>query len=236
MLESIRTLVDVPSQNDVFLTRSDIAATRHRRLLLLQARDRAKEEVREALKEADQIRTHAFKEGYSEGVVLAASDIGAALTQSRTLVASLREELIRMVKQLLGELLMHEQMLDVLLERWLAEQQVEQESPLQIVLPIACKSRHLAIREKLSTYGYPAASISYHDQSRYLFRLADQVVELNVDSTQERLAPQILARLESLPESIRRLEYASANVLVRLVENIIDVMPPDQLSEPLGKL
>lgn len=236
MLESIRTLVDIPPGNEVFLKREDIAAAKQRRLLMLEARDRAKAEVMAGIADAEQIRARAFREGYSEGVLLAATDIGAALIQSNTLIAQLREELTRVVKQLLGDVLMHEQLLDALLERWITDQRAEPEAILQIALPLECKSRHVAIREKLTTLNWPGASVTYHDQPRYLFRLADQVVELDVDATQQRLVPQILARIENLPESVRDLEYSSANVLIKLVENLIGSIPPDQPTDTLDEV
>ncbi|PXX54004.1 hypothetical protein SAMN05660489_05834 [Pseudomonas sp. LAMO17WK12:I10] len=232
MLESIRTLADIPPGDDVVLTRESIELARYRRLLLLEAKSRAKAEVKTATEEADLIRRSAFREGYSEGVILAATDIGAALIQSRALIAQLREELGKVVKQLLGDVLMHEQLLDTLLERWMAEQPADPKLLLQIVLPSACKLRHLDIQKKISALGWPGASVSYHDQSRYLFRLADQVMELDIDATQERLAPQILARLKSLPESVRELEYSSANVLIKLVETLVGSTPQDQLAYP----
>ncbi|EKT4463760.1 hypothetical protein QEL84_004585 [Pseudomonas putida] len=56
--------------------------------------------------------------------------------------------------------------------------------------------------------------IRFHAQERYLFRLADQVVELDIGATQERLSLRLIAQLKQLPESVRELDEASMRVLV----------------------
>jgi hypothetical protein len=221
MLESIRSLTDVPAADDVLVVREDIAAAKRRRLLLEEARRQASRYIAEATAEVELIQAHAYQEGYAQGVLQAASDVSRALVQSRTLAMRLRVDLGLAAKELLGDLITRDELLDEVLKRWLAEQDVHAEALLQIIVPQRCKPRQKALREQLKTFWHGPVSIDYHTEERYLVRLADQLIELDVEATQERLAPRLLAQLASLPSAVRDLDLASVQALQSLAASFV---------------
>ena len=64
------------------------------------------------------------------------------------------------------------------------------------------------------------ARISFHERECYLFRQGDQVIELDIEATQQRLAPRLLARLKQLPDSVRELDDASVQLFVEWAGNL----------------
>lgn len=214
MLESIRTLVDIPATDALLLRHEERTAARNRRLLMHQARERAKACISEAQQEANSVRANAFQDGYSQGVLQAAADMSGLLLQSRLMASALQAELAQAARSLLGDLLMDERLLDALLERWRDGWGGQGQEPLQIILPLRCKAQQLALKSKLTGLGVERVDIRFHAHERYLFRLADQVVELDIGATQERLSPRLIAQLKQLPESVRELDEASRRLFV----------------------
>lgn len=209
MLESIRTLEDIPSTDALLLRHEERTAARNRRLLMQQARERARSCMEEAQQEVQIVRANAFQEGYSQGVLKAAADVSGLLLRSRMMASALQAELAQAARSLLGDLLMDERLLDALLERWQDGWTGQGQEPLQIILPLRCKAQQPALKSKLTGLGVERVDIRFHAQERYLFRLADQVVELDIGATQERLSPRLIAQLKQLPESVRELDEAS---------------------------
>ncbi|MBA6088613.1 MULTISPECIES: oxygen-regulated invasion protein OrgB [Pseudomonas] len=214
MLESIRTLADIPSTDALLLRHEERTAARNRRLLMQQARERAKACMAEAQQEADSVRANAFQDGYSQGVLQAAADVSGLLLQSRVMASALQAELVQAARSLLGDLLMDDRLLDALLQRWHSGWVDQGREPLQIMLPLRCKAGQMALNTRLKGLGVERVDIRFHAQERYLFRLADQVVELDIGASQERLSPRLIAQLKQLPESVRQLDEASKNVFV----------------------
>lgn len=215
MLESIKTLVDMPEGDDLLVTREDRQATQKRRLLRLEAQERARQCIAQAQEQADSIHAKAFQDGYAQGVLQAAAELSQLLLQSRLLATTLQADLQTAASELLGELLMDPQLLDELLLRWQTRQPEAVRTPLQIILPLRCKADWPRLKLLLSELGAANPDVSFHPQERYLFRLGDQVVELDIGATQERLAPRLLARLEALPDSVRQLDDESRALFVK---------------------
>ncbi|WMI97540.1 oxygen-regulated invasion protein OrgB [Pseudomonas chlororaphis subsp. aurantiaca] len=220
MLDSIRTLVDIPANNDLVVTRQERTAARDRRLLMLQARERAKACIIEAEKEAEAIRGQAFQEGFSQGVLRAAGDLSDLLLQARAVTTTLQTELQEAAGEMLGDLLKDDQLLAALLQRWRQRQVLSAPAVVEIILPLRCKPEESALRNALSEAGEGRVEISFHPQERYLFRQGDQVIELDVAAAQERLAPRLLAQLKQLPQSVRELDEASTQLFIGWAEQL----------------
>jgi hypothetical protein len=214
MLDSIRTLIDPPAADDPLFARAERSAARDRRLLMQQAREQAKRCVAEAQAEAGLIRAQAFQEGYSQGVLQVAGDLSQLLLSSRLLASNLQAQLLQAARDLLGEWLMDEQLLQRLVQRWSTRHGAGLPGALQIILPRRCKALLQALQDTLAELGVNDARISFHERECYLFRLGDQVIELDIEATQERLAPRLLARLKLLPDSVRELDGASVRLFV----------------------
>lgn len=214
MLDSIRTLTDVPASSDAHLAHADLVAARQRLALQQKARCRARECVDQAQSEADTIRAQAFQEGYAHGIVQAAEHLANGLLESEALGLQLRKALAQAARELLQDVLSRGEWLDEMLERWLA-QQSDAEPLLQVLLPARCKPQCQALRLRLQGLWPGTVMLDYQPEERYVFRLGDQLLEFDIDAVGQRLEPRLLARLANLPASVRCLDQAS---LTRLGE------------------
>ncbi|QVW25127.1 oxygen-regulated invasion protein OrgB [Pseudomonas hormoni] len=215
MLDSIRTLADVPASSDAHVARADLVAARQRHSLQQQAQRRARECVEQAQSEAEAIRAQAFQEGYANGILRAAENLANGLLESQALGLQLRKDLAHAARQLLQDLLTRNEWLDEMLERWLAEQS-DTEAPLLVLLPSRCKPQGHALRRRLQKLWPGVLVLDYQPEERYVFRLADQLLEFDIESVCQRLEPGLLARLGNLPESVRCLDQASMKILSEL--------------------
>jgi len=232
MLESIRTLTDVPPHDAGRFSREDIVAARHRRLLLEQAQRRARDCIAEANAEVDAIRAHAFQEGYAQAVLQASTEMARVLVQSRTLAEQLRTELAQGAAQLLRNLLKRDEWLDDVLSQWLSEQDNSAQATLQVVLPQRCRAKNMALDTRLREMWSGPVSIEYHAQERYLLRLSDQVLEFDIESIQARLAPRLLAQLKGLPAAVRSLDQQAVHVLKHMLAGYTDQVNEQPLVAP----
>ncbi|QKS82091.1 oxygen-regulated invasion protein OrgB [Pseudomonas bijieensis] len=225
MLDSIRTLTDVPVGEDVHLAREDIAAARRRQALQREARRRARECVEQAQREAEAVQAQAFQQGYAEGVLRASGHLAEALLKTQTLAQQLRNGLAQAAGDLLAQALSRPEWLDEILERWLAEQTSDSGAVLHLLVPLHCRPRGQALRESVGRQWAGELILEYHPQDRYVLRLADQLLEFDVEATRERLAPRLLASLANLPETVRLLDQASRQALVDLCASFTDSTP-----------
>lgn len=209
MLDSIRTLTDLPHSSDARTAREDIVAARQRRALQQQAQGWARECVDQAGSDAEAIRAHAFKQGYAEGIVRATEDLANGLLESQSLGEQLRRDLAQASRQLLSDLLSRGEWLDEMLERWLADQTNHSDHVLQVLLPVRCKPQGRELRQRLQAIWPGALVLEYQPQERYVLRLADQLLEFDIETTCQQLHPRLLSLLEDLPASVRALDDAS---------------------------
>jgi len=222
MLDSIRSLTDLPVGEDVRLAREDIAAARRRQRLQLEAQRRARECVEQARRDAEALHAQAFQQGYAEGILRATRQLADGLLKSHTLGLQLRHELARAAHDLLGQALNQPQWLDEMLERWLTAQPGDSTAVLQVLSPLHCRPRGHELRDSLRQQWAGELILEYHPQDRYVLRLADQLLELDVETIQERLAPRLLASIAALPESVRALDQASLQTLADLCSSFVE--------------
>ncbi|BBP60568.1 oxygen-regulated invasion protein OrgB [Pseudomonas sp. St316] len=222
MLDSIRSLADLPVGEDVHLAREDIAAARRRRCLQLEAQRRARESVEQARRDAEAVHAQAFQQGYAEGVLRATGHLADGLLNSQTLGLQLHNELARAAHDLLAQVLSQPQWLDDMLENWLAGQSSDAGAALHLLLPQHCRARGNEWRERLRQRWPGQLLLEYHPQDRYVLRLADQLLEFDVETARERLAPRLLASIADLPESVRVLDQASQQALKQLCLSFVD--------------
>lgn len=222
MFESIRTLTDIPPGDGPRFAREDLAAARHRRQLLDEARRRAGELIAQANAEAEIIRSHAFHEGYSHAFIQASADMAELLVKARTLGAQLNRDLAQAAKQLLNGVLQDDQWLDQALQNWLAGQGSDQHCSLQVLLPERCRGQGKSLAGRIRERWSGPLAIEYHDQNRYLMRLADQVLEFDIDAIRSDLTPQLLARVQALPEAVRQLDEGVLQYLRQLLASCVE--------------
>ncbi|CAH0213856.1 oxygen-regulated invasion protein OrgB [Pseudomonas brassicacearum] len=230
MLDSIRTLTDLPAGDDVRVAREDIAAARRRHRLQREAQRRARECVEQAQRDVEAVHAQAFQQGYAEGVLRASEHLADGLLKSQALGLQLRNDLARAARDLLAQALSHPQWLDEMLERWLARQSGDSGDSgaiLHLLLPVHCRPRGHALRERLRTRWSGELMLEYHPQERYVLRLADQLLELDVENTRERLESRLLASIAHLPAAVRSLDQASMQALKDLCSSFAGPTPID---------
>lgn len=222
MLDSIRSLTDLPVSKDARLPREDIAAARRRQALQHEAQRRARECVELAQREAEAVHGKAFQQGYAEGILRATGHLADSLLKAQTLALQLRNELARAADDVLAQALSRPQWLDEMLERWLAAQVSDSEAVLHVLLPLHCRPRGDELRASLRERWAGELIVEYHRQDRYVLRLGDQLLEFDVETTRQRLAPRLLASIADLPESVRVLDQASQQTLKDLCLSFVD--------------
>ncbi|WP_085723127.1 oxygen-regulated invasion protein OrgB [Pseudomonas sp. R37(2017)] len=222
MLDAIRTLTDLPATSDVHLSREDIAAARRRRALQQQAQRWARDCVEQARRDAEAVHAHAFSQGYADGILRAIEHLASGLLASQALGQQLRSNLAQSARDLLADALKRPEWLDEMLERWLTAQPTGTGAVLQVLLPMHCRPQGHALRERLSRLWSGELVLDYHPQERYVARLADQLLEFDLETTRQRLEPRLLACVANLPESVRALDRASMQALTELYSSFAE--------------
>lgn len=216
MLDAIRTLTELPDSHAVHLPREDIIAARQRRTLQRQAQRWARDCVDQARCDAEAMHAQAFQQGYAEGVLRAVEHLANGLLESQALGQTLRKDLAQAARAILEDALSRPEWLDEMLERWLATQTGDSGAVLQVLLPMHCRSRGDELRERLCRLWSGEVVFDYHPQERYVVRLADQLLEFDMEINQGRLEPRLLASVEKLPDSVRALDQAAVQALTTL--------------------
>ena len=216
MLDAIRTLTELPESSDAHLPREDIAAARRRSTLQRQAQRWARDCVDQARRDAEALHAEAFREGYAEGILRAIEHLAEGLVESQSLGQTLRKDLTQSARGLLAEALSRPEWLDEMLERWLATQPGDSGAVLQVLLPVHCRTRGDELRARLCRVWSGELILDYHPQERYVVRLADQLLEFDVEMNQKRLEPRLLASVEKLPDSVRALDQSAVQALTAL--------------------
>ncbi|RKS28780.1 ATP synthase alpha/beta subunit-like protein [Pseudomonas sp. WPR_5_2] len=162
------------------------------------------------------IHAQAFREGYAEGLLRATGHLANGLLESQSLGAQLHKDLAQAARDLLAQALSRPEWLDDMLERWLTGHQGGSGAVLQVLLPAHFRSRGNELREQLRRLWPGELVIDYHTQERYVVRLADQLLEFDVETTRQRLEPRLLACIANLPESVRSLDQRSMQALTEL--------------------
>ena len=216
MLDTIRTLTELPESSDVLVSRADITAARRRRALQQQAQRWARGCVEQASRDAEAIHAQAFQEGYAEGMLRATEHLAKGLLESQALGLQLRKDLAQAARDLLAQALSRPEWLDDMLERWLTEQPGDTGAVLQVLLPLHCRSQGKELRERLRGLWSGELVLDYHLQERYVVRLADQLLEFDGETARQRLEPRLLACVANLSESVRVLDRVSMQALTDL--------------------
>lgn len=218
MLDTIKNVTDVAAGERVLIKAADVAAARQRRELLRQAQREASKVVAQAQEQAEDLRLAAYHEGYAQGALHAASDLGELLLLEHGVAARVRAQASDTLKQMLDDLLVTPQWTQLLLERWMAEGSCQVGEPLHVLVPARCKAAVVNLRERLQQCWSAAVHIEFHASQAFVFRVGEQCLELNVPLTIEHLAPRLSAQFSALREGPAAMNQAAAEKLKDWVE------------------
>jgi hypothetical protein len=232
MLDSLRDLSDVQRGESLLLGAADLAAARARRQLLAQARRRAQECVAQAQEEAQQVRRAAYREGYLDGMLHAGGELAQVLLAEQGVGARVRRDAVGQVKAMLDELLLSEDWTQVLLQRWLADLEEMPGQTLHLLLPVQCKASHASLRTRLQSDWAGAIHVEYHADERFVFRVDDHLLELDVPVLGEKLAPRLASQLSALRDGVKTLDEVGRETLKNWMERIIGAAAANTEQDP----
>ncbi|MBD1599512.1 hypothetical protein [Pseudomonas typographi] len=138
----------------------------------------------------------------------------------------MRQEAANALQARLGQCLLSEQWVSCLAEHWLAEREASPGQCLGLWLPRACQASHVALRERLNQHWQGPLQVHYHDQERFLFRLGDQVLELDVPATAEREALQWVRQLGRSGTGARALDAEVREQVQAWFGRLLDELTP----------
>jgi hypothetical protein len=219
MLDSIRTLSDVPA-GALLVRRADRLAERQRQRLLEQARRHASALIAEAREQADQIRLHAMREGHNNGILQAAGQITQALLLEQGMASRLRSDVVMSLRNALDTVLGSEPWLEQLLQRWLEDVGGQAPRVLQVLLPQG-RAQALAVRQYVQTRWPHETSVEWHAEPRFVFRLGDHVLEFDPAAVSEPLAPRLAAQMKALRPAMGAMDQACADYLQTWVDGVV---------------
>lgn len=223
MLDSIKRIPEVNAAGSVLVGAAHIKAVRARHALLREAQRRARTMVKEAFEEAELIRRAACQEGYAQGVIEAARALGAVMLHEHGSAARIQRQSIATLEHILAELMFTPSWTQMLLQRWVSNlpEEQEQEVALQIRMPAVCKSMATQRLAALQRHWSGTLHIEYHAAPVFMFRLGDQVLELNVPHTAARLTPLVSAQIKSLRSEPQTLDDLTRKHLREWLETFI---------------
>lgn len=224
MLDCIRTLSDVPENHGVRIVRDDLQAEQQRKAVLEKARLQAQAYVDEAHVEAEQLRVLGYRHGYAEGMQRICIDLANLLLEQRRLTRQLYDDLEAAACRLLSGLLHRHELVDEIVGHWLADRDVGASDHLHMVLPEYlhhAEPELLArIRQRWSNEGGDERKLhlEWHTGERFLLRLGDQVLEFDPQATEACLTPQVMSKVERLPDAARQLDTLTRSRLRQFAE------------------
>ena len=114
-----------------------------------------------------------------------------------------------------------------MLERWLAGATRPHGGGVTGAVAAALQVTGQRAGQRLQALWPGTLALDYQPQERYVFRLADQVLEFDTEATCQRLEPKLLSCLASLPESVRTLDQVSMQRLSDLCSSFGEVRHED---------
>lgn len=230
MLDTLKTLPDTQWARSALVTAEELRAARDRQRLLEQARRAATACVVEADAEAEQIREVAYRDGYLQGLLQAANDLGRVLLLEDGMAARLRQDATAVLRDVLEELLVGDEWTTLLLRRWVVDLPPMAQGPLQVYLPMRCKASRDALEVGLKQRWEGPLHIEYHAQQRIVFRVGERVLDLDVPAVSERLAPRLALQLRSLRSAPQCLDEAGRAALQGWLADLLDQAEPAQVA------
>lgn len=172
--------------------RNDIRAS----ALVDEARRRASELARQAQGEAERLYREAKAEGYAAGIVQAVEALTDYLADHCALAARLREQLQEQAATLLQRSVNHPDVVMAAFEECLREQDLTA-MRLDLLLPASMRAGHGSLMARLRQVGVQV-NIEYRQDTRFLLRMGDHVVEFAPDDFVTLAGARAMAGLPSI--------------------------------------
>ncbi|AZN35910.1 hypothetical protein [Iodobacter ciconiae] len=200
--------------------------------LLAEARQRAKQLLKEAAAQAGQIRQQAWASGYQDGVIAAAGTLTKHINDSDNLTRRLQGKLEDQARAMLSASLDHPDLLLVLLNEWLSGvDKNSSQSTLKLQLPQYCRAAHSRLSSSLQEQWEGKIQIEYHAKARFVMRYADQIAQFIPEEFITEATQALLHDMHELHSECRLLSQASLQSLQKVFISQFGTSPEQSHAE-----
>ncbi|STQ90247.1 hypothetical protein [Iodobacter fluviatilis] len=226
MPKDIPTLRPITAYEDVLLTHDKLTRQHKALSLLAEARQRAKQLLKQAEVETQQIRTQAWMNGYQDGVIAAASSVANHIDESENLLLRFHNKLGEQARAMLSASLDHPDLLLILLDEWLRGIDTPlPQGTLQLQLPLHRRAAHSQLLNSLQELWGGKIQIEYHADTHFVMRYADQIAQFSPDEFIAEAAQSLLHGMHEMPAECRSLSQASMQSLQNIFTSQFSTQP-----------
>lgn len=214
MPREIPTIHQQTSIDGVLISRKKLYHNASTIRLKQQAQQHIQRLLRDAQRQADLLKQHAYQEGYQQGILCTMQQVASYLAASQTMAWGWRERLGAQARAMLSAAVDHPDTLLLLVDEWLRKLP-EPDKTLYLTLPNTAHSLQTRLMDLLATVWGDAIQLDYHVDQRFVMRYADQVAEFSPEQYVEPAIRSLQQSLDALPQDCRRI---SAHALHELIE------------------
>lgn len=143
-----------------------------------QAKHRAKQLIKEAQLESDNIRNEAQRIGYERGLLMSIESICQFIDNSSAYAHELYLKVREDVKELLSEILDEETIILKMLEQWVDElDKDDKKSPVCILMPYANRRFRAGLSRVVESKYAGSLVFEYHNEPRFVFKYKERLAE-----------------------------------------------------------
>ncbi|WNI88045.1 hypothetical protein [Citrobacter portucalensis] len=143
-----------------------------------QARQCAKQVIKEAQNDAMILRQQACQEGFQQGVLDAFQHIVSHLSTGHAVMESWQKKIDVYILEVLSKAVEHPDSLILVLDEWLNECP-KKDISINITLPESAKKWHEKVMARLTDENITVIHIDYHVEPRFVFRSGDLIAEFS---------------------------------------------------------
>lgn len=199
----------------VLISRKDVQRNMRTVRLEQQTQHHAQRILRDARREGELFKQHAYQEGYQQGMLSSMQHIAAFLSDNQKMVWEWREKLTVHIRAMLSVAVDHPDVLLLVLEEWL-RCVPSTEDKLYLVLPESTRIMEGKIKGLLTTnWAHGAFQLDYHSETRFVLRYTDQVAEFSPEQYVEHATRLLQQHMDALPQDCRQV---SVDALHKVIE------------------
>ncbi|HFW3352381.1 TPA: hypothetical protein ACIVDT_003574 [Salmonella enterica subsp. enterica serovar Eastbourne] len=167
-----------PPLDGVLIKQDTIRKNYYFRRLEQQARQRAKEIIKDAQIEAQELQKNSCREGFQQGMLTALQQIATYLSDSNRALARWQKKLDKHVREVMSISVNHPETLMLVLDEWFSGINTP-ECAVHILFPVSMKDIHSEIAERLNEKWGGGVNIEFHSESTFVFRCGDDIAEFS---------------------------------------------------------
>lgn len=180
-----------------------------------QARQRSKQLIRYAQKEARILQELACRDGFQQGMLYALEQVATYLSDSNLALASWQRLFEKQIREMLTVSLSHPETLLQVLDEWFSGL-CPSDSSVNIELPEMMKARYSDLISQVTGDKSEIVRIGYHPGTSIIFRCGENIAEFSPMAFTEEAGRRLLAR--NIPDLNQSCCHLSRNALTSFAE------------------